>query len=180
MKFFSKISTVTTILAASFVIGASGGGSKHHKQSFENLEDPNLNGKFIELKHKMQEQKAGITEATDLFKKVIPSALEGSGKVKRLLFEDGNTSVVITDSPLPIKILFKGQFLLDNQMLMDKVGKAIKFKVSNVELVEEPIANTLRVPFTDSKFWIHATFSNYGKVSDGDFIDSIKSGTIPY
>lgn len=180
MKFFSKISTVATILAASFVIGASGGGVKHHKKSFENLEDSNLNIKFLDLKHKMQEQKAGIQEATDLFKKVIPGALEGSAKVHKLWFEEGNTALVITDSPIPIKIFFKGQFLLDNKIVEGTVGKAIKFKVSNIELVEEPILETLRIPFTDSKYWIHATFSNNGKVSDGDFVDNIKSGTIPY
>lgn len=181
MKLNKKISVILLSVVSCVILGASGNGKhKEHMVPRENVLDSNLNVKMVELKHKFKEQKAGITEATEMFKKVFNGALVGSATVENIWFANGNTSVVILDSPIPIRILFKGQFLVDNQMLQDKVGKSIKFKVSDLELVEEPIIETLRLPFTDSKFWIHATFSNYGKVKDGDFIDNIKTNTIPY
>jgi hypothetical protein len=179
MKLLSKISILALSVTASVILGASGGYHYEHKHH-ENVEDAALNGKLVELKHKIEMQKAGPTEAGELFSKSFPSVIEGTAKVSRIWFADGDTSVVITDSPIPMRLLFKGQFLMDNQMLKDKVGKVIKFKVSNFSLVEEPILETLRHPFTDSPFWIHATFSNYGKGNEGDFIDSIKPSTIPY
>lgn len=179
MRLFKKVAIVSLAVLTSFAISASG-GMKHNDSSYENKADAALNAKLVELKHKIKEQRAGIQEATDLFKKVIPSALEGSANVKRVWFEQGSTSLVITDSPIPIKIFFKGQFLMENPMLTDKVGKDIKFKLSNVELAEEPILHTLRIPMTDSPYWIYATFSNYGKASEGDFVDNLKNGSIPY
>lgn len=179
MKLLSKISMVTLSVAASVILGASGGYHYEHK-SFENLEDANLNGKLVEIKHKIDMQKAGPTEASELFSKVFASSIEGSAKVSKVWFADGDTSLVITDSPIPMRLLFKGQFLMDNPTLQEKVGKVVKFKLSNISLVEEPILETLRKPMTDSRFWIHATFSNYGKGNEADFIDSLKPGTIPY
>ncbi|MFN8577736.1 MAG: hypothetical protein U0354_12840 [Candidatus Sericytochromatia bacterium] len=179
MKLLSKISLLTLSACASVILGASGGYHYEHK-SFENLEDSALNGKLVDIKYKIEMQKAGPTEAGEIFSKVFPSTIEGSAKVARVWFADGDTSLVITDSPIPMRLLFKGQFLMDNKTLQEKVGKTVKFKLSNYTLVEEPILETLRHPFTDSPFWIHATFSNYGKGNDGDFIDSLKPGTIPY
>lgn len=181
MKLNKKISIILLSAITCVVLGAA--GNDKHRDHFvpkENVVDSNLNGKMLDLKHKFKDQKAGITEATEMFKKVFNGSLEGSASVENLWFANGNTSIVILDSPIPIRIFFKGQFLVDNQILQDKVGKQIKFKVSDIELVEEPILDKLRLPLTDSKFWIHATFSNYGKVKDGDFIDSIKGNTIPY
>ncbi|MFN8673129.1 MAG: hypothetical protein U0457_13750 [Candidatus Sericytochromatia bacterium] len=184
MKLGKKLGIVAFSLLSLSILGAGGLGSNHKlKEKFvprENIVDSNLNGKMNELKHKMKEQKAGINEATELFKKVFPATLEGTAKVETLNFEEGSTAIVILDNPIPIKILFKGQFLLDNKTLAEKIGKEIKFKLSDVQLVEEPVLETLRIPFTDSKFWIYANFSNYGKIKDGDFVDTIKSGTIPY
>lgn len=175
MKLLSKISVLALSVTASVILGASGGYHYEHR-THENLEDPVLNSKLVELKHKIETQKAGPTEASDLFTKTFPGVIEGSAKVGKVWFEDGNTSLVITDSPIPMKLFFKGQFLMDSKVLQDKVGKTIKFKISDYTLAEEPILETLRKPMTDSHYWIHATFSNYGKAKDTDFIDSIKSG----
>lgn len=178
MKLSSKISMLALSVVASVVLGAS--GYHYEERDYENLEDPNLQKKLIEVKHKIDTQKAGPTEAGEIFSKAFPSVIEGSAKVGKIWFEDGNTSLVITDSPIPMKIMFKGQFLMDNPSLQEKVGKVIKFKLSNISVVEEPILKTLRHPMTDSEFWIYATFSNYAKGKDGDFVDALKPGSIPY
>jgi hypothetical protein len=178
MKLISKLSVVTLSVITSVLLGAAEG--QMPKASYENLSDPDLNSKLVALKFKINEQKAGPDEATEMFKKVFSGAMEGSVKINKLWFADGNTSMVVTDSPIPMRIFFKGQFLMDNQKLMDEVDKTIKFKVSNVDFGEEPILSTIRSPLTDSKYWIYLTFSNYGKVNDGDFVDNIKPGTIPY
>ncbi len=178
MKLLSKLSVITLSVITSVFLGASEGTM--HKASYENLEDPDLNSKLVNLKFKIIEQKAGPEEAAEMFKQVFSGPIEGSVKIKKLWFADGNTSMVITDSPIPMKIMFKGQFLMDDPKLVDKVDKAIKFKVSNVDFAEEPVLATLRSPLTDSNYWIYLTFSNYGKSSDGDYVDNIKSGTFPY
>lgn len=180
MKIVAKLSLVALTAFASVALSASGGGYHYEKKSFENVEDSNLNSKLVDLKYKISEQKAGPQEASDMFKKVFPEAIEGSAKVGKIWFADGDTSLVITDSPIPMRILFKGQYLMDNQILMDKVGKVIKFKISDVSLAEEPILETLRIPMTDSPYWIYATFSNYGKGNAADSVDNLKPGTIPY
>jgi len=181
MKIFSKLSTVVVALGASILIGASGGGGHgHHKANYENKEDLELNRKLLNVKHKILEQKAELEEATNIFKSEISSPFEGTAKIHKIYFEDGNTYIFIKESPIPIKILFKGQYLLDNQQLKDKVGKVVKFKVSNVDFVPEPINKTLRIPLTDSPYWIHLTFSNYGKGTNGDFVDNLKPDSIPY
>lgn len=179
MRLSTKISVLALSIAASVVLGGSG-GYHYEKKSYENREDSNLQNKFIDIKSKIDTQKAGPTEAGEIFSKAFPTTIEGTAKVAKLWFENGETSIVITDSPIPIKLIFKGQYLLDNQTLKDKVGKVIKFKVSNFSVVEEPILETLRKPITDSPYWIHATFSNYARGSQDDFIDNLKPGTIPY
>jgi hypothetical protein len=180
MKLISKLSIVAFSIFTSVLIGAAEGPGAHHKASFENLEDPDLNRKLVKLKFDIDQQKAGIQEATDMFKKVFPGPVEGSAKLGRVWFADGNSSLVITDSPIPMRIFFKGYFLMDNQQITDKVDKAIKFKISNVEFAEEPILNTLRLPFTDSPYWIYLTFTNYGKGADGDYVDNLKPDSLDY
>lgn len=180
MKLFSKLSIIALALSGSVLISASGGGPKHYNASYENKEDLELNRKLLNVKYKILEQKSELEEATNLFKAEISTPIEGTAKVHKLGFEDGNTYMFIKESPIPIKILFKGQYLLDNKQLIDKVGKVIKFKVSNVDFVPEPINKTLRIPLTDSPYWIHLTFSNYGKGTDGDFVDNLKPNSIPY
>lgn len=180
MKIIAKLSLVALTAFSAVALGASGGAYHHEVRVFENTEDSNLNSKLVDLKHKIQEQKAGPQEALDMFKKVFPGPIEGSAKVSKIWFADGNTSLVVTDSPIPMRLLFKGQFLMDNKTLEDKVGKVVKFKISDVDLVEEPILETLRIPMTDSPYWIYATFSSYGKGNDADSIDNLKPGTIPY
>ncbi|MEK7432143.1 MAG: hypothetical protein AABZ74_03335 [Cyanobacteriota bacterium] len=181
MKLIKKVGVVFLSTITLLSLGAGGNQKLQGKLApRENTIDSNLNSKMNDLKYKMKEQKAGITEATEMFKAVFPNKLEGSAKVEKLWFEQGFSSIVILDSPLPIKIIFKGQYLKDNKILLEKVGKEIKFKITDVSLVEEPVLNTLRLPLADTKFWIHATFSDYGKVKDGDYIDNIKANTIPY
>ncbi len=179
MKLSSKISMLCLSVAASVVLGASS-GYHYEEKVYENKEDSNLQSKLVDIKYKIEMQKAGPTEAQEIFSKSFPSSIEGTAKVKKIWFADGDTSLVITDSPIPMKILFKGQFLMDNPMLTDKVGKTIKFKLSNLSIVEEPILKRLRKPMTDSEFWIYATFSNYTKGNESDFVDTLKPGTIPY
>lgn len=175
MKLLSKISILALSVTASVILSASG-GYHYERKNHENLEDAVLNNKLVEVKHKINTQKAGPTEAGELFAKVFPGPIEGSAKVNKVWFEDGDTSLVITDSPIPMKLIFKNQFLMDSKALQEKIGKTVKFKITDYALVEEPILETLRKPVTDSPYWIHATFSNSGKVKDADFIDSIKSG----
>lgn len=179
MKFIAKLSLLTIAVCTSVILGASGGGS-HRAVNYENLEDSALNNKLKDLDHNIRMQKAGPLEAAEMFKNAFPGPIEGSAKVKIIWFEDGNTSLVITESPIPMKIFFKGQFLMDSEQLKNKVGNVIKFRVSNVELAEEPILETLRLPLTNSPYWIYATFSSYGKGNDADNIDNLKPGTIPY
>jgi hypothetical protein len=180
MKLFSKLSIILFALSGSILLSASGGGHKHYNVSYENKEDLELNRKLLNIKHKILEQKAELEEATNIFKSEMNFPFEGTAKIHKLGFEDGSTFIFIKESPIPIKILFKGQYLLDNKQLIDKVGKVIKFRVSNVDFVPEPINKTLRIPLTDSPYWIHLTFSNYGKGTDGDFVDNLKPNSIPY
>ncbi|GIW23209.1 MAG: hypothetical protein KatS3mg068_2216 [Candidatus Sericytochromatia bacterium] len=180
MKILSKLSNITLLLGASIIISGSGSGHRHHNVSYENKEDLELNRKLLNIKHKILEQKAELEEATNIFKSEINIPFEGTAKVHKLYFEDGNTYLFIKESPIPIKILFKGQYLLDNKLLTDKVGKVIKFRISNVDFIPEPINKTLRIPLTDSPYWIHLTFSNYGKGTNGDFVDNLKPDSIPY
>jgi hypothetical protein len=179
MKITSKFSSIALAIFTAVMIGAAE-GELIKPESHENVVDAALNGKLKDLAHNIKMQQAGPNEAADMFKAAFPGPMEGSAKVKKIWFEDGNTSLVITDSPIPIKIFLKGQFLMDNDQLTAKVGNVIKFKVSSLELAEEPVLETLRVPYTDSPYWIYATFSSYGKGNDADNIDNLKPGTIPY
>jgi hypothetical protein len=179
MKLIQKLALVALAIGTSVMIGASEGGP-HKAETKINLEDSALNNKLLDLEHNIVMQKAGPQEASDMFKSQFPGPLEGSAKVARIWFEDGNTSLVITDSPIPIKIFFKGQFLMDNDQLKEKVGKPIKFKLADAELAEEPVLETLRNPITSSEYWIYATFSSYGKGNEANSIDNLKPGTIPY
>ncbi|MBC7472824.1 MAG: hypothetical protein H7263_00925 [Candidatus Sericytochromatia bacterium] len=180
MKLVSKLSLIAVTLFASVSLAGAGGVYDYETKNYENLEDSALNSKLVDLKQKISEQKAGPQEASDMFKKVFPTILEGSAKVNKLWFAEDSTSIVISDSPIPIRILFKGQFLMDNKILEDKIGKTIKFKISDVSIVEEPILETLRIPFTSSPYWIHAVFSSYGTGNATDMVDNLKPGTIPY
>lgn len=180
MKIFKKLTIVTFALLTSFVLVGSDELMNDKTQSYENIEDSNLNTRLVNLKFNIQQQRAGILEATDMFKKVFPDVIEGKALVKNLHFEQGDTSLVVTDSPIPLKILFRGQFLLDNPQLSEKAGKVIKFRISTADLVEEPILAPLRKPLTDSSYWLHLTFSNYGKGAAGDYVDNLKPDTIKY
>lgn len=173
MKLFSKLSKLTFTLFASFALTGSA-----QKMVYENSEDINLNNKLLDLKLGIEQQKADLPGATDMFRKVFPDVIEGQARVKTVYFEDGNTSLVVTESPIPLKILFRGQFLLDNKVISEKTGKVIKFRISTADVVPEPILLQLRRPLTDSPYWLHLTFSNYGEGTEGDYVDNLKPDTI--
>jgi len=134
--------------------------------------------KLSSLRKEIESKNLDLEEANKVFSNQFKNNLEGSGKINKIIFENASTEILITESPLPIKILFKGQFLL--KQLENKEAKVIKFKVSKCEIAKEPILKTLRLPMTDSEYWIYLTFTDYGNGSKDDYVGDIKVGKFKY